>query len=101
LLYKRPDISGCYTSAVKDLKIGTIQALPNPAFNWIQLLTENEESIRKVLILNSLGSPALDAENIKDAHPQIDISKLPSGFYTGLVYFENGEIKAFKVAISK
>lgn len=101
LLYKRPDISSCYTSSVNDLEIGAIRVFPNPGSDLLYLELENEGAISKVMMYNSLGSLVLSKSNFSATNNSIDISKLPSGFYTGIVHLEGGRMKAFKVAVTE
>ncbi len=101
LLYLRPDLSGCYTSSVNDLEIGTIRVFPNPGSDLLDLELETEGAISKVMMYNSLGSLVLSKSNFSATNNSIDISKLPSGFYTGIVHLEGGRMKAFKVAVTE
>jgi len=100
LLYLRPDLSGCYTSAVAEVEIGAIRIYPNPGSGTLYFETENVEPITNVLIYNSLGMLVLSTNNLLPQKNGIDISILPPGFYTGLVHFRDGGIQVFKVAIA-
>lgn len=100
LLYKRPELSGCYTSAVSDLGIGSIQVFPNPGTDQLYLEIAEEEKISKVFIYNTLGTMVLNTYNFPSGNNALDISKLPPGLYTGMVHFEAGAIKAFRVLIA-
>ena len=101
LLYQRPDLSGCYTSAVADVEMGVIKIYPNPGSGILYFETENEAPIANVMIYNSLGVLALATSTLLPENNGIDISVLPPGFYTGLVHFGDGAIRAFKVAVGK
>ncbi len=101
LLYKRPDISGCYTSAVNDLPIGSIRVFPNPGTDLLYLELENEAVISKIMMFNNLGDLVLHTSNFLGSPNNLDISTLPAGFYTGLIHLGDGKTKAFKVAVTK
>ena len=100
MLYQRPDVSGCYTSAVGDVEMGATQVYPNPASGILYVETKNEEEIRSIQICNSLGVIVLNKNHLLPFNKSIDITALTSGFYTGLVHFKNGGTKIFKVAIA-
>ncbi|MFN0173202.1 MAG: T9SS type A sorting domain-containing protein [Saprospiraceae bacterium] len=98
LLYQRPDVSGCYTSAVTDVEMGAIKVYPNPASGILYFETENEAEIQSIQIFNSLGVLVLNTNHLLPFNKSIDITALTSGFYTGLVHFKNGGAKIFKLA---
>jgi len=101
LLYQRPDVSGCYTSAVTDVELGAIRVYPNPASGILYVESENEAQITNVMIYNGLGVLALATSTLLPENNGIDISVLLPGFYSGLVHLGDGAIRAFKVAVGK
>ena len=101
LLYKRPDISGCYTSAVNDLPIGSVRVFPNPSADLLYLELDNEALISNVMLYDHLGALVLNTSDFSASRNSLDISTLPAGFYTGLVHLGDGKIKVFKVAVAK
>ena len=102
LLYKRPDISGCYTSSTSDLDISVIQVFPNPVVDMIHFETdENEGAISTVMLYNSLGTLVFNRTLVSATNNSIDVSELPPGFYTGIVHLDGGKLKAFKVVVTK
>jgi Secretion system C-terminal sorting domain len=101
LLYKRPDISGCYTSSINDLEMGAIHVFPNPGSERLYFEAGNEEEITNVQIYNCLGVLVLNTFSVLPQSNSIDISNLASGFHSGLVHFRNGKTKVFKLDVIK
>ena len=60
---------------------------PNPASDFIYISTENE--IKSVRILNQSGQVQI-VTHANSFNPKIDISNLPSGFYTILIESKDG-----------
>ncbi|MFN0035181.1 MAG: T9SS type A sorting domain-containing protein [Saprospiraceae bacterium] len=101
LLYKRPDISGCYTTSVGDVGLTTVHVFPNPGSDILHIEAENEESITTVVLYNSIGVLALTTSDLLPQSNGVDISTLPPGFYAGLVCFGDHTVKAFKFVVER
>ncbi|HAD12540.1 MAG TPA: hypothetical protein DCF33_08880, partial [Saprospirales bacterium] len=101
LLYQRPDISGCYTSSIQELAIDSIAVFPNPGSDVLYFRTEDASSIASLKMFNSTGSLVLMVDNQKTPIDRVDVSTLPAGFYTGMVYLGNQQVKVFKVVLER
>lgn len=101
LLYQRPDISGCYTSSIQELAMGSIAVFPNPGSDILFFETEDGSPVTSLKMFNGTGSLVLMVDNQKTPIDRVDVSTLPAGFYTGMVYLGNQEVKVFKVVLER
>jgi hypothetical protein len=95
LLYLRPNLSSCYTSATNDLAISTIKVYPNPASDFLTL--EQDEPVACLMLYNSLGVQVLVTEQC--TNNQVDLSGLGPGWYVGQVCLSYGSTGWFRVVI--
>jgi hypothetical protein len=101
LIYLRPDLSGCYTSNVKDVELTVARVYPNPGSDFLFLETANETPITSLLIYNSFGKQELSINHPLPQNSGIDVSLLQPGFYTGQVHFADQKTGIFKVVIQR
>ncbi len=99
LLYLRPDLEGCYTTAVNDPEIGNVEVYPNPSSDILHFELNDDLPIERILIYSSVGKLALSTNTISTEN-NLDISELSSGFYIGVIYFRNKHLKVFKVVVT-
>lgn len=100
LLYKRPDVDGCYTSSSKDVVLPEMKVYPNPASDILFFDMENISLLNSVSLFNAVGHIVL-RNQIPSSEGKIDISHLPNGFYTGIVHFQNAPLESFKIVIHR
>lgn len=101
LLYQRPDISSCYTSAVNNPETAAIRVYPNPGSDILYFDIGTEETIHNVQIYNSLGQRVLSTHHLRSADNSLDISILPPGFYIGWVHLDGQPSKSFQWLVKR
>ena len=72
---------------------GTTNIFPNPTKGIINILSDDNNAIKKISVYNSLGQFLFDNQNDK----MIDISTFPKGIYFVNIKNKNGKIDTFKV----
>ncbi|MBX2892695.1 MAG: T9SS type A sorting domain-containing protein [Saprospiraceae bacterium] len=100
LLYKRPDVDGCYTSSSKDVVLPEMKVYPNPASDVLLFDMEDISLINSVNIFDATGHLMLSNQKFL-SKSKIDVSHLPNGFYIGIAYFKNETQKSFKIIINR
>lgn len=81
-------------SSVQSITIegGEIQVYPNPGVNIVNIKSENSNSNSEIVILNSFGQNVTNRVTEVNSN-KIDISNLPTGFYTIIL---NGSYSKFQ-----
>jgi hypothetical protein len=100
LLYKRPDVDGCYTSSSKYVDLSVIKVYPNPASDVLFFDIEDIALLNSVNVFNAVGHLVL-RNQLFLSEGKIDVSHLPNGFYTGIAYLKNETQKSFKIIINR
>jgi hypothetical protein len=100
LLYKRPDVDGCYTSSLNDVVWPEMKVYPNPASDMLFFDMEDISLLNSVNVFNATGHLML-RNQIFLSEGKIDVSYLPNGFYIGIAYFKNETQKSFKIIINR
>ena len=100
LLYLRPDLSGCYTTSTTNLAQGKVLVFPNPTSDVLTIQLDDNQTITQVFLYNSLGQKVLSqSEFATQGDIRLSVRGLPSGCYTGTLFFEGNTLGVFKVAV--
>jgi hypothetical protein len=97
LLYIRPDLSSCYTSATNNLSTRPIRAYPNPASDFLILELEQNEPVQLLMLYNALGDLVLATG--KCENNRVELPLLPPGLYIGSARLSDGSEGWFRVLI--
>ena len=100
LLYKRPDVDGCYTSSSKDVVLLEMKVYPNPVSDVLFFDLKDVSLLSSVNLFNTVGALVMRNQTPLN-EGKIDVSHLPNGFYTGIAYFKNETRKSFKLIINR
>jgi hypothetical protein len=100
LLYKRPDVDGCYTSSSKGVNLPKMKVYPNPASDMLLFDMEDISLLNIVNLFDAVGH-LVSRNQIFLSEGKIDVSHLPNGFYTGIAYFKNETQMSFKIIINR
>ncbi len=82
------DISGGFflvrkseTMGTNELTANSIQIIPNPANDFVQIKTNNQQKLESVKLINTVGKEVFSKNKINQTNFQIDVSNLPTGVY--------------------
>lgn len=69
------------TMATQDWNEKSIQIIPNPATNFVQIRTQNNQMIQDVQVINTVGQVLLTKSKLNSNNVQIDLSGIAKGIY--------------------
>ncbi|MCC7467147.1 MAG: T9SS type A sorting domain-containing protein [Saprospiraceae bacterium] len=98
LLYLRPNLSSCYTSATSNLTMQTVRVYPNPSLGYLVLASERDEMPVLLTLYTPLGKPVFETKQF--VNKQVELPNLSPGMYSGCAAFSNGRSGWFRVILA-